>query len=119
VLDRVTPAMRIYSDESFGPVVIVQRAADVDDAVRLANDTEYGLTAAVFGRDIGRALAVARRIDSGICHINAATVHDEPQMPFGGSKASGYGRFGGAAAMAFFTEQRLITIATGSQQYPF
>jgi len=119
VLDRVTPAMRIYSDESFGPAVIVQRAADVDDAVRLANDTEYGLTAAVFGRDIGRALAVARRIDSGICHINAATVHDEPQMPFGGSKASGYGRFGGAAAMAFFTEQRLITIATGSQQYPF
>ena len=66
-----------------------------------------------------RALAVARRIESGICHINAATVFDEPQMPFGGTKSSGYGRFGGKAAIEHFTELRAITIATGPQQYPF
>lgn len=119
VLDGVTPAMRIYGEESFGPVVIVLRAAGVDDAVRIANDTEYGLSAAVFGRDVGRALAVARRIESGICHINSATVDDEAQMPFGGTKASGYGRFGGKAAIEQFTELRWITIASGKQQYPF
>jgi vanillin dehydrogenase len=73
----------------------------------------------VFGRDIARALAVARRIESGICHINAPTVHDEPQMPFGGMKASGYGRFGGKAAIDEFTELRWITIQTGPRPYPF
>ncbi|MGH6768852.1 MAG: aldehyde dehydrogenase [Xanthobacteraceae bacterium] len=119
VLDGVTPAMRIHSEESFGPVAIVLRARDVDDAVRIANDSEYGLAAAVFGRDVERALAVARRIESGICHINSSTVHDEPQMPFGGTKASGYGRFGGKAAVEYFTELRWITIATGRQDYPF
>ena len=119
ILDHVTPTMRIYGEETFGPVVIVLRAKDVDDAVRLANDTEYGLAAAVFGRDVARALAVARRIESGICHINSSTVFDEPQMPFGGTKSSGYGRFGGKAAIDHFTELRTITIATGPQAYPF
>jgi benzaldehyde dehydrogenase (NAD) len=119
IIENVTPAMRIYSDESFGPLLIVQRASDVDDAVRIANDSEYGLAAAVFGRDIGRALAVAGRLDTGICHINGATVHEESQAPFGGTKGSGYGRFGGRAAVEHFTELRWITIATGSQAYPF
>jgi benzaldehyde dehydrogenase (NAD) len=73
----------------------------------------------VFGRDVARALAVAKRIKSGICHINGPTVHDEPQMPFGGVGASGYGRFGGKASIAEFTELRWITIATESQHYPF
>ena len=91
--------MRLYGEESFGPVVCVVRASGVEEAVRIANDTEYGLSAAVFGRDITRALEVARRIDSGICHINGPTVHDEAQMPFGGVKASGYGRFGGKAGI--------------------
>ena len=119
VLDGVTPAMRIYAEESFGPVVAVVRAKDVDDAVRIANDTEYGLAAAVFGRDVARALEVAKRIESGICHVNSSTVDDEAQMPFGGSKASGYGRFGGKAAIDAFTELRWITIATAPQEYPF
>jgi acyl-CoA reductase-like NAD-dependent aldehyde dehydrogenase len=119
VLDQVTPAMRIYHEETFGPVVAVVRAKDVDDAVRIANDTDYGLAGAVFGRDVARALNVARRIDCGVCHINAATVHDEPQLPFGGTKASGYGRFGGKAAIDAFTELRTITIATEAQKYPF
>jgi acyl-CoA reductase-like NAD-dependent aldehyde dehydrogenase len=118
VLDHVTPAMRLYGEESFGPVVCVVRATGVEDAVRIANDTEYGLSAAVFGRDITRALDVAHRIDSGICHINGATVHDEAQMPFGGVKASGYGRFGGKAGINEFTELRWITIETGPQHFP-
>ncbi len=119
IVDHVTPSMRIYSEESFGPVVTVVRVGSTDEAVRVANDTEYGLAAAVFGRDIARALSVARRIESGICHINAPTVHDEPQMPFGGMKASGYGRFGGKAAIDEFTELRWITIQTGPRPYPF
>jgi len=119
VLDHVTPAMRIYAEESFGPVVCVIRAKGVDDAVRIANDTEYGLSAAVFGRDIGRALEVAKRIESGMCHINGPTVSDEAQMPFGGVKASGYGRFGGKAAIDEFTDLRWITIEDPGQHYPF
>ena len=111
--------MRIYGEESFGPVVTVVRVGSAEEAIRVANDTEYGLAAAVFGRDIARALAVARRIESGICHINAPTVHDEPQMPFGGMKASGYGRFGGKAAIDEFTELRWVTIQTGPRPYPF
>ena len=91
--------MAIYTEESFGPVVALVRVHGVDEAVRVANDTDYGLSSAVFGRDVGRAIAVAQRIESGICHVNGATVHDEAQMPFGGVKASGYGRLGGAAAI--------------------
>ena len=118
VLDHVTSAMRIYNEESFGPVVAIVRVDGVDEAVRVANDTEYGLSAAVFGRDIARAIEVARRIESGICHVNGPTLHDEAQMPFGGVKASGYGRFGGKAGIAEFTELRWITIETGPQHYP-
>jgi acyl-CoA reductase-like NAD-dependent aldehyde dehydrogenase/ABC-type branched-subunit amino acid transport system ATPase component len=119
VVDRVTPAMRIYTEESFGPVKPVVRVNGVEEAIRVANDTEYGLSASVFGRDIARALGVAKRIQSGICHINAPTVHDEGQMPFGGTKASGYGRFGGKAAIDEFTELRWITMQTGPHPYPF
>jgi vanillin dehydrogenase len=119
VLDRVTPGMRIYSEESFGPVVCVVRAKGVDDAVRIANDTEYGLSAAVFGQDIARALSVANRIQSGMCHINGPTVHDEAQMPFGGVRSSGYGRFGGKAGIDEFTELRWISIQTTPIHYPF
>jgi len=118
VIDRVTPAMRLYSEESFGPVAAITRFSSVEEAVSLANDTEYGLCASVFGRDVQRALAVAHRIESGICHINGPTVHDEAQMPFGGVKASAYGRFGDNAAINEFTELRWITIQSGPQHYP-
>jgi len=118
VIDHVTPAMRIYREESFGPVKPVVRVNGQEEAIRVANDTEYGLSAAVFSRDIQRALGVAKRIESGICHINGPTVHDEAQMPFGGVKASGYGRFGGKSVIAEFTDLRWITIE-GPQHYPF
>jgi vanillin dehydrogenase len=98
-------------------VVCIVRAHGLDEAVRIANDTDYGLSSAVFGRDVTRALAVARRIESGMCHINGPTVQDEAQMPFGGVKASGYGRFGGKASVAEFTELRWITISSGPGRY--
>ena len=118
LLDHVTPQMKIYREESFGPVKPIIRVAGAEQAIRVANDTEYGLSAAVFSRDIKRAMAVARRIESGICHINGPTVADEAQMPFGGMKASGYGRFGGRAVIDEFTDLRWITIE-GPQHYPF
>ena len=119
VLDNVVPGMRAYDEESFGPVKPVIRVKDEDEAVRIANDTEYGLSASVYSRDIQRAMAVAARIESGICHINGPTVHDEAQMPFGGVKGSGYGRFGGKAAISEFTDLRWITIEDPHQHYPF
>jgi benzaldehyde dehydrogenase (NAD) len=119
VLDHVTPKMRIYHEETFGPVVCVVRVKNAEEAVACANDNEYGLSAAVFGRDIARAFNVARKIDSGICHVNAPTVHDEAQMPFGGVKGSGIGRFGGKAGIAEFTELRWITVQTSPRHYPF
>ncbi|ATC25396.1 aldehyde dehydrogenase [Caulobacter vibrioides] len=118
VVDKVTPAMRLFREESFGPVVAVIRARDEEHAIALANDTEYGLSASVFTRDIARGLKVARRIQSGICHVNGPTVHDEAQMPFGGVKASGYGRFGGKAGIDAFTELRWITVETQPGHFP-
>jgi vanillin dehydrogenase len=118
VLKGVTPAMRVYYEESFGPVVGIVPVDGAEEAVRVANDTEYGLAAAVFGGHVPTAFDVARRIESGICHVNGSTVHDEPQMPFGGVKASGWGRFGGKAALEEFTELRWMTVQEGSRHYP-
>ncbi len=118
VIDHVTRSMRLYHEESFGPVAAVIRVGSVEEAVTIANDCEYGLSAAVFGRDTRRAMEVAMRIESGICHINSATIADEPQVPFGGVKASGYGKFGGPAALDEFTELRWITTSSGTPTYP-
>jgi acyl-CoA reductase-like NAD-dependent aldehyde dehydrogenase len=119
LLDGVTSDMRVYSEESFGPVKPIIRVADTEEAIRVANDTEYGLSAAVFSQDITRAMDVAQRLQSGICHINGPTVADEPQMPFGGVKNSGFGRFGGRAAIHEFTDLRWITVENPGQHYPF
>jgi benzaldehyde dehydrogenase (NAD) len=119
LLDHVTPAMRIYHEETFGPVKAIVRVRSTEEAIACANDNEYGLSAAVFGKDIARAFNVARKIDSGICHVNAPTVHDEAQMPFGGVKGSGIGRFGGKAGIAEFTELRWVTVQTTPRHYPF
>jgi len=118
VLMGVTPAMRVYSEESFGPVVAIVPVNGIDEAVRVANDTEYGLSAAVFSADVDTAIDVARRLETGICHINDSTVNDEPPMPFGGVKNSGWGRFGGKAALEEFTELRWITIQDSLREYP-
>lgn len=119
LIDNVTPDMKIYSEESFGPVKGIVRVNGVEEAIAVANDNAYGLSAAVFGQDTGHAYNVAMRIQSGICHVNSATVHDEAQMPFGGVKDSGYGRFGGKAGIDAFTELRWISVQTTPRQYPF
>ncbi len=119
LLDYVTPAMKIYSDESFGPVKGIVRVKGVEAAIACANDNAYGLSSAVFGHDIARALQVAGRIQSGICHVNGPTVHDEPQMPFGGVKGSGIGSFGGKAGIEAFTDLRWVTVQTTPRHYPF
>ena len=118
VLRGVTSEMRIYHEESFGPSVSIIEVDDPAEAVRVANDTEYGLSASIFSRDVARAEQLARRIESGICHINDATVHDEPQIPFGGVKSSGWGRFGGQWSAEEFTELRWITVQEEPREYP-
>lgn len=119
VLDHVTADMAIYDDETFGPITVIIRARDTDDAVRIANDTAYGLAASVFSRDVTRAIEVAMRLQSGSCHINGATVQNEAQAPFGGVKDSGYGRFDGRAVIDEFTELKWLTIEPSNQPYPF
>jgi salicylaldehyde dehydrogenase len=118
ILDHVTPDMDIFDAETFGPITIVVRATDTEDAVRLANETEYGLSAGVFGRDTHRALQVAMQIDCGSVHVNGSTVQNEAQAPYGGMKNSGYGRFDGRAVIDEFTEVKWITIEPLKQQYP-
>ena len=119
LLDHVTPAMHIYQEESFAPVKAIVRVNGVEEAIATANDNAFGLSSAVFGRDVARAWQVAGRIEAGICHVNGPTVHDEAQMPFGGVKDSGYGRFGGKAGIDAFTELRWITVQTTPRHYPF
>jgi len=118
VLDNVTSEMKIYREESFGPVVAMIRAKDQADAIRIANDSEYGLSAAVFTKDSAKGFKIAEQIKSGICHVNGATVHDEAQMPFGGVGSSGYGRFGGKAGIDQFTDIRWITMETEPGHFP-
>ena len=118
ILTGVTPDMRIYQEETFGPVVPVIPFASDDEAISIANDTEYGLSSGVITRDEERALAIANRLDTGMCHVNCSSVNDEPHVPFGGSKASGVGRHGGRWATETFTETRWITLERGGRAYP-
>jgi len=119
VADKVEAGMDLFSQESFGPVVTVVRASSDDAIVRIANDTEYGLAGGIFTKDVTKALRIAHKVQTGSFHINGPTVHDEAQMPFGGMKDSGFGRFGGKAAIHEFTDLRWITIATEPVHYPF
>jgi acyl-CoA reductase-like NAD-dependent aldehyde dehydrogenase len=109
ILDNVTPGMRIFHEESFGPVASIIRVPDEEAAVSIANDTEFGLASAIFGADVTRCMAIADRLETGICQINGPSVFDDPTMPFGGMKASGYGRFGGLSALDEFTEARWLS----------
>jgi aldehyde dehydrogenase (NAD+) len=118
ILVGVTPDMKVYREETFGPVAPVIPFASDDQAVALANDTEYGLSSGVITRDEQRALAIARRLETGMCHINCSPVNDEPHAPFGGSKASGQGRHGGRWATETFTETRWITLERGGRAFP-
>jgi vanillin dehydrogenase len=118
VLDAVTPEMKIYHEESFAPIVCLLRVGTVEEAIRVSNDTEYGLSSSIFTRDIKLALEIAQQLDFGCCHINGPSVYDEAQMPLGGMKASGYGRFGGQPGINEFTEVQWVSIEDPAQPYP-
>jgi aldehyde dehydrogenase (NAD+) len=119
VLTDVKPGTPFSFEETFGPVVSIIEVKDEDEAVAVANETMYGLVAAVFSRDLAKGLSIAERIESGMVHINDQTVHDEPQVPFGGVKDSGWGRFGGQGALEEFTELRWISLQLRPRLYPF
>jgi len=108
LLDGIAANMRIYREETFGPLASIMRVHDAEEAVSIANDSEFGLNAAVFSNDLSRAQSIADRLEYGVVQINGPTVHDDPSMPFGGMKNSGYGRFGGEQAINEFTELRWI-----------
>ena len=118
VLTEVTADMQVYSEETFGPVAAVITAADDDEAITIANDTEYGLSAGIITADEERGLEVARRLHTGMAHVNDSSVNDEPHVPFGGMKSSGLGRHGGRASVDTFTELRWITLERGGRHYP-
>ncbi len=121
VLDRVTPALPVYSAEVFGPVAPVTRFSTLDEAAALAADSEYGLALGILTRDVMQGLALAERIPSGIVHVNDQTVNDEAHAPFGGVGVSGTGsRLGGADAnVEAFTETQWVTIRGDIAPYPF
>ena len=119
VVTNVKPGTPFSYEETFGPVVSVIPVEDEEEALTVANETPYGLSAAVFTQNFAKGLAIAERIESGIVHINDQTVHDEPQVPFGGVKDSGWGRFGGRAALEEFTELRWISMQRSPRSYPF
>ena len=109
----------LANTETFGPVATIEVVNNEDEAVARANDTSYGLSSGIITSDPDRGMALANRIEAGIVHVNDQPVHDEPQMPFGGVKDSGWGRFGGTFAMEEFTELRWITVQTGRRPFPF
>jgi acyl-CoA reductase-like NAD-dependent aldehyde dehydrogenase len=120
VLTDVPQGSEFAQHETFGPVVAVETVDSAEEAVARANATSYGLSAGIFTGDTNRGFALAQQLDSGIAHVNDQSVGDEPQMPFGGVKDSGFGRFGGQAVIDEFTELRWITVQGGSgHPFPF
>ncbi|KAH6692632.1 Aldehyde/histidinol dehydrogenase [Plectosphaerella plurivora] len=105
----VTQQMDIFATESFGPSVAIYEVETEEEALRLANDTEYGLSSAVFTADLSRGLRFAREIEAGAVHINSMSVHDEPGLPHGGAKASGYGRFNASAGLEEWVRTKVVT----------
>jgi benzaldehyde dehydrogenase (NAD) len=119
-LTSVKPGMRAFDEEIFGPVAAITSIGSDDEAIELANHNEYGLSAGVFSADVGRAIAVGNRLNTGLLHINDQTVADEPHIPFGGSGASGNGtRIGGPANWDEFTQWQWMTIKDKPNPYPF
>jgi acyl-CoA reductase-like NAD-dependent aldehyde dehydrogenase len=119
ILADVTPDMAVFTDETFGPVAPVVIVSSEDEAIKLANDSAYGLSAGVITANEERGLTVARRLESGMVHVNDTSVYDEPNAPFGGVKSSGVGRHGGKAGIEAFTNTRWLTVERGGRGYPF
>lgn len=119
VLDHVKPSMTIFREESFGPILCITRADSEQEAVDLANDTEYSLCASVFTQDVLKGMELAQQIRAGSCHVNGPTVYIEPTLPNGGTGGrSGYGRFGGMAGVEEFTERKIVSLVKSGMKYP-
>src|SRR5512138_3702828 len=118
IVTNVKYDMPIFMDQTFGPVAPVVVVEDAEEALRVANNSKYGLSAGIITNDFNQALLMARRLETGMVHIGDQTVNDEPQVPFGGVKGSGYGRFGGQAALDEFTELRWINVQRTPRTFP-
>jgi aldehyde dehydrogenase (NAD+) len=105
-------------EEVFGPVITIVRAEGEEDALRLANDTEFGLSSAIFTRDVERGVRFALRVEAGMTHVNDSPVNDEANTAFGGEKDSGVGRFGGRWALEEFTTDHWISVQHQPRRYP-
>ncbi|MEI9815370.1 MAG: aldehyde dehydrogenase family protein [Acidobacteriota bacterium] len=119
VVADVTPSMAMFQEELFGPVASVIKAKDADEAIKLANNSRYGLTSAVITNDLQLAMRCALELESGSVHINGSTIHDEPHGPFNSIKDSGPGREGGQWSMDELTQLKWVTIQRGEAHYPF
>ena len=117
VLTDITKEMDIYNEEVFGPVLMIYKVKSTDEAIELANDTTYGLGGTVFGNNEEEAVKVARQINTGMVYINHVTVSVGPEIPFGGTKKSGYGRELSKEAIYEFTNHKLIRITTPDSLY--
>jgi acyl-CoA reductase-like NAD-dependent aldehyde dehydrogenase len=118
VVTDVKPEMSLFREQTFGPVAPIVVVSDPEEALAVANDSEYGLSAGILTGDFTQALDMALRLETGMVHIGDQTVNDEPQAPFGGVKGSGYGRFGGQAALDEFTELRWINVQRVPRTFP-
>ena len=118
VVTEVDPGMRLFREQTFGPVAPIVVVDDRDEALAIANDSEYGLSSGIITNDFTRALDMAMKLEMGMVHIGDQTVNDEPQAPFGGVKGSGYGRFGGQAALDEFTELKWINVQRTPRTFP-
>ncbi len=112
ILTGVTPDMRVYAEETFGPVVSVYPIRTIDEAIEKSNDSEFGLSAAIYTQNLADAMRYVMEVDSGMVHVNGSTLHDEPNVPFGGTKESGFGREGTEVDIEEMTEWKWVTIQT-------
>jgi aldehyde dehydrogenase (NAD+) len=119
VITGVQPHMEIFHEEVFGPVANILFANDEEEALELANNCKYGLSASIITENEQRGLSIARRVESGMAHVNDTTIYDEPTIPFGGVKNSGLGRHGGRWSIEAFTETRWLTVERGGRSRPF
>jgi acyl-CoA reductase-like NAD-dependent aldehyde dehydrogenase len=118
VVDDVDPEMRLFREQTFGPVAPIVVVKDREEALAVANNSDYGLSSGIITNDFNSAMDMALRLEMGMVHINDQTVNDEPQAPFGGVKGSGYGRFGGQAALDEFTELKWINVQRKPRTFP-
>jgi len=118
IVSNVSYDMRIFTDQTFGPVAPIVVVDDAEEALRVANNSKYGLSSGIITNDFNLALDMAQRLETGMVHIGDQTINDEPQVPFGGVKGSGYGRMGGKAALDEFTELRWISVQRTRRTFP-